>query len=171
MEKTVFFAKNINDLLFQAKTTQNLEIVGGCTRIEEIPQKFVTTRKIPELCKIERHERYLDVGPGVTLSELIALGEKHQPSVLYKALHSVANPNVRNLATIGGNILETNQKLTLYAPLLALDTRLDFISATEKQSISMINFKNIPEGFILSNSHIPMNDGDVSIFRRIGPGY
>ncbi|MCQ2584170.1 MAG: FAD binding domain-containing protein [Treponema sp.] len=169
MAKTVFFAKNSSDLLYQIKTTKDLEIVGGCTRVEEIPDKYLSVRKVEELSKIERHERYIDVGPGVTLSQLLALGENHLPKVLYDAILSVANPNVRNLATIGGNILETNQKLTLFAPLLALDTRLDFESSNDKTSIMLQNFKSIPEGFILKNIHIPLTDGDISIFRRTGP--
>ena len=169
MAKTVFFAKNISDLLYQIKTTKDLEMVGGCTRVEEIPNKYLSVRKVEELSKIERHERYIDVGSGVTLSQLLALGENHLPKVLYDAILSVANPNVRNLATIGGNILETNQKLTLFAPLLALDTRLDFESSNDKTSIMLQNFKSIPEGFILKNIHIPLIDGDISIFRRTGP--
>jgi len=169
MDKSVFFAKNSNDLLYQIKTTKDLEIVGGCTRIEEVPQKFLSVRKIEELCRIERHERYIDVGPGVTLSQLLALGQHHLPAVLYKAILSVANPNVRNLATIGGNILETSQKLTLFAPLLALDAKLDFISRDEKKTVSLQNFKGIPEGFILTNIRIPLFDGDISIFKRTGP--
>ncbi|MCQ2572307.1 MAG: FAD binding domain-containing protein [Treponema sp.] len=169
MEKTVFYAKNIDALLFQTKTAQNLEIVGGCTRIEQIPQKFISVKKIPELCKIERHERYIDVGPGVTLSELLNLGQNHLPKVLYQAILTVANPNVRNLATIGGNILETNQKLTLYAPLLALDAKLEFESSSDKRIITMQNFKTIPEGYILKNIQIPFTDGDISIFKRTGP--
>lgn len=169
MEKTVFFANNTEDLLYFMKTSQNLEIVGGCTRIEELPQKFISTRKIPDLCRIERHERFLNIGPGVTLNQLLDLGPHHLPKVLYEALMSVANPNVRNLATIGGNILEKNQKLTLFAPLLALDAKLDIESQTEKKTISLQNFKTLPEGFFLRNIRIPLNDGDISIFRRAGP--
>lgn len=169
VDKTVFYAKNVNDLFYQIKTSQNLEIVGGCTRIEEIPNKFISTRKIEELCRIDRHERYLDVGPGVTLSELLEIGPNHLPEVLYKALISIANPNVRNLATVGGNIMETNQKLTLYAPLMVLDAKLDIESPSEKQTVPIQNFRGLPEGFILRNIRIPLTDGDISIFKRIGP--
>lgn len=169
MAKSVFYAKNTNDLKYQIKTTKDLVIVGGCTRIEKIPDKFVSIRQISELCKIDRHESYIDVGPGVTLGALLNLGPNHLPKVLYEALISIANPNVRNIATIGGNILEPNQKLTLFAPLLALDARLDIESEIEKKSITLQNFKSLPEGFILRNIHIPLLDGDISIFKRLGP--
>lgn len=167
--KQVYYAKNINDLLFQLNSSIDLQVVGGCTQVENIPQKFISTRQIPDLCKIERHERFIDVGPGVTLSQLLALGPNHLPQVLYKALLSVGNPFIRNLATIGGNILEKNQKLTLYAPLLALDATLDLVSKTEKESVKIRDFKNLEDGFILTNIRIPFNDGDISIFKRIGP--
>lgn len=168
-EKTVFFAKNTNALLYQVQSNLELQIVGGCSFIENIPDKFISTRNIADLCKIERHERFIDVGPGVTLSQLLNLGPNHLPKVLYDALLSVANPFVRNIATIGGNILETHQKLTLFAPLLALDAKLDIESASEKKTITLQNFKNLPEGFILRNIRIPLTDGDISIFKRTGP--
>ena len=169
MERTVFFAKNINELLYQLKTTKDLSVVGGCTRIEKLPQKTVSIRLIPELCLISRHERYIDFGPGVTLNEILKLGEKHVPKVLYDAISTVANPNVRNLATIGGNICEPHRHLTLFAPLLALEAKLDIKNQNESKTISLQNFKEIPEGYILTNIRIPLIDGDVSIFKRVGP--
>lgn len=168
-EKQVYFAKNINDLLYQLDSSIDLQVVGGCTKVEKIPQKFISSRNIPELCRIERHENFIDAGPGVTLSQLLALGHHHLPKVLYEALLSVGNPFIRNIATLGGNILESNQKLTLYAPLLALDTVLDIESKSEKKTVPLQGFKGLPEGFILKNIRIPLNDGDISIFKRIGP--
>ena len=129
--KSVLIARNISELLYQLKINKGLKVVGGCTRIEELPDKAISTFGIKELSQIARHERFLDVGPGATLSTLLAVGQKHLPQILYEALNCIANPMIRNIATVGGNICSPGQKLTLYAPLLALEARLEFKSQNE----------------------------------------
>ncbi|MCF0241485.1 MAG: FAD binding domain-containing protein [Treponema sp.] len=169
MERNVFFAKNITELLYLVNTTKDLTILGGCTRVENLPQKFISIRSIPDLCRIERHEKYLDIGPGATLSQILNLGENHLPKLLYDAILSVGNPTVRNMATLGGNILNPSENLTLFAPLLALDTKIEITSQNETKTLTLLNYKNIPDGFIVKNFRVPLNDGEVSIFKRVGP--
>lgn len=173
MNKQFLYAKNINELFSILKNNLGTTVVGGCTRIQELPQKSVSTRNIPDLCQINRHERYINIGPGTTLSTILDIGENHIPSVLYQAVNSIANPIIRNTATIGGNIcagLESGrQYLTLYAPLLALDAKLEFKSPIDTKNISLRSFDHIQENYILSNIKIPLVDSDIAIFRRIGP--
>ena len=168
MNKTILYAKNTNDLISLLKNNQGSEIVGGCTIIEELPAKAVSTYNIPELCQITRHERYIDVGPGCTLSSIMDIGQNHLPPILYEALKSIANPIIRNMATIGGNICYKGNKLTLFAPLMALEAKLEFKNSSETKYESIRNFKQVPQGFILHNIRIPLVDADISIFRRIG---
>lgn len=167
--KTVLRAKNTNELLRQLKNNQGIEVVGGCTRITSLPEKFISVRNIPELSNILRHERFIDVGPGTTLAQLLNVGKNHLPQVLYEALNSISNPLIRNIATVGGNICNKDHKLTLFAPLMALNARLEFKNESETKFYTIHNFKEIPEGFVLTNIRIPIPDADLSIFRRIGP--
>ena len=169
MNKQMLYAKTVNDLLSLLKNNQGAVIVGGCTGIEEFPQKAISIKQIKEFNHIIRHERFLTVGPGVTLNQILSLGQNHIPPVLYEALQSIANPIIRNMATIGGNIFAAGQKHTLYAPLMALDARLDFKNQSETTSESILSFKGIPAGRILTAIRIPLIDSDLSIFRRIGP--
>ena len=167
--KSILFAKNISELFFQFKSNKELTVVGGCTQIDELPEKSISTHGIAELSQITRHERFLDAGPGATLAQILSIGQNHLPSVLYEAILSVANPIIRNMATIGGNICTEGHKRTLFAPLLALDTKLELKSPTETRMETLQNFKKVPDGFILSNIRIPLLFPEVSIFRRIGP--
>lgn len=171
-QKTVFFAKNINELLYHLKTVQGLEIVGGCTGIDQLPDKSVSTFGIKELSQISLHERYIEIGAGTTMSDLINLGQKHIPQILYNALTTIATPNIRNMATIAGNIFAKDRKHTLYAPLLALDAKLEFKNSTESHTKPLSAFQgpqSIPQGFILTKITIPTKDYDISVFRRVGP--
>ncbi len=170
MDKKIYFAKNINELLYHLANVKDLTIVGGCTRIDDIPVNSISTRNIKELKEISRHERYIDIGPATTLTDILNIGQNHLPPILHEALSCIANPIIRNMATVGGNILSDGQKHTLYAPLIALDAKLEFVSGkNESITESLRNFKEIPAGYILKAIRIPLVDSDISIFRRIGP--
>ena len=90
MNKQMLYAKTVNDLLSLLKNNQGAVIVGGCTGIEEFPQKAISIKQIKEFNHIIRHERFLTVGPGVTLNQILSLGQNHIPPVLYEALQSIA---------------------------------------------------------------------------------
>lgn len=180
-----YFAKTIPDLLQQINAIPNARIMGGCTLDAYIPQEqdaasppsdnekniFISIRGIKELAHIVKHERYVDCGPGVTLSSLLAHSGGHIPSALIDAIQSIANPFVRNLATIGGNVMGTGhgrrRYMTLYAPLLALDAKLELKSKSDTRSVPLAALDGVPKEYILSNIRIPLDDWDVAIFRRL----
>ncbi len=174
--KTIFLAKNISEILYQIKNVSGLEIVGGCTSIKELPEKSLSVRDISELKMINHHERYIDIGPAVTLNQIIALDKDRAPQILREAAQSAANHFIRNMATLGGNICASVQspksiKRSLYAPLLALGATLKFRN-TENQMSSTIpfsKFTSVQPKHLLVNIHIPADDWDVSVFRRSGP--
>ena len=149
------------------------QVVGGCTQInEELTEQTISTYGQKEFTHIEKHERFIDIGSAVTLNDLLALGKHHIPRILYEALETISNPIIRNMATIGGNVCALKHRHTLYAPLLALDSILEFKNQTETQYVSLYNFSNfkeIPKGFVLSNIRVANPDANLSIFRRIGP--
>jgi len=169
MTKQMLYARTVSELLSLLKNNKGAQIVGGCTSLETLPEKAISIRQIKELNTIVRHERFLTVGPGVTLSQLLNIGQNHLPQILHDALTSIANPTIRNMATIGGNICASGQKHTLFAPLMALDAKLEFKNLYDTITESILNFKNIPDGYVLTSIKIPLTDSEISIFRRIGP--
>lgn len=169
--KTLLFAKNISEVLYQIKNTPKLEIVGGCTQISALPEKSLCTRNVADMRSINRHELFIDFGPAVTLNEILDLGEERIPEILYMAILNTANHFVRNMATLGGNICAKEIHGTLYAPLLALNTMLRFRNA-ETQSFSTMPFEKfagVPPKSVIVNIRVPNEDWDVSIYRRCGP--
>lgn len=169
--KTFFYAKNLADVFYQLKTISDLTITGGCTSFvgKSLPEKTLSVRDIPELKTINKHERYIAFGAAVTLSEIEELGEANLPPCVYTAITTIANPSVRNIATIGGNICTKGFFNTLYAPLLALDARLEFQNDTDTTSQSISRFERIPDGTLLSKIRVPTEEWEVAVFRRLGP--
>ncbi|MBP3773568.1 MAG: FAD binding domain-containing protein [Treponema sp.] len=169
--KSFFYAKNLNDVFYQLKTISDLTIVGGCTSFvgKDLPEKSLSIRDISELKVIDKHERYIDLGAALPLSDIEDLGETNLPRVFYNAIITIANKNIRNIATLGGNICTKDFYTTLYAPLLALDAKFEFQNGENSyfQAISRLN--SMPEHYLLSRVRLPFEEWEVAVFRRLGP--
>lgn len=171
--KSFYFARNIPEIFQQINSISGLSILGGCTTFalqgKDYPEKNLSIRNIAELKTLEKKERFLEIGSEATLSEIEALGKSNLPATIYEAVKSLANPFVRNLATIGGNICADDFYYTMFAPLLALDANLEFQSESETSSMSIYKFEKIPKNSILTKIRIPFYDWSVAIFKRVGP--
>lgn len=177
-DKYVVYAKNLPDVFYYLKTIQNLNILGSGTSHQhlhnnenlELNQTALFLRNIEELRQIDKKERYIDFGCASTLSKMIAVGRKKLPSVLYDALIETANPLVRNIATIGGNICCQERKMTLFSPLLALDAKLEFkTSAQDSYFVPLSKFSSLDPLHLLTRVRVPIEDWDVSVFKKLGP--
>ena len=169
LEKNIFYAKNLQEIFYSLKNIKNLKLIEGATGLETLPEKSLSIINIPELKKISKHERYIEFGPATSLSQILNLGERHIPKILFDALSTIANPFVRNIATIGGNIMGDFWYHTLYAPLLALDARLELKTENETTYKSLVNFTGLKENQIISNIRLPLSDWDIEFFMRTGP--
>ena len=167
--KTFFYAKNLNDVFYQMKTISNLTIVGGCTSFveKELPENSLSIRDIAELKIIDKHERYIDFGSAVTLSEIEELGDANLPPTMHSAIKTIANPNIRNIATIGGNISLKDFYSTLYATLLALDARLEFQTGDEVFFQNITRFVSLPDKTLLTKVRLPLEEWEVSVFKKL----
>lgn len=169
--KTFFYAKNLNDVFYQMKNISELNIVGGCTSFvgKELPEKSLSVRDISELKIIDKHERYIDLGAALSLSEIEDLGEANLPKIFYEAITTIANRTIRNIATVGGNICVKNFYNTLYAPLLALDARVEFLDGDGSVLQPIMRLEELPKDELLSKLRLPLEEWEVSLFRRLGP--
>ena len=179
MKNEITFIKvnTLHDLLYHLKNTSNLKVYGGGTSLYkknkeitiDINENTIFATQCKECCIIDKKERYIDFGAGITLSQILNLGINKIPEYFYKAISSVANPLVRNTATLIGNICNVNFYNTLYAPLLAVDAKLEIRNFSEIQTIPFIKFTEVPKGQMITKIRLPIIDWDVEIFERLGP--
>jgi CO/xanthine dehydrogenase FAD-binding subunit len=135
-------------------------------RLPELPANILSLEKIDELRRITRTERYLEIGAMVKLNEIIALG-KTVPDAFSSTLRGIAGPQVRNLATIGGNLCISGDTS---APMAALDARYELRSATGSRWISGIRFSSLPGSLnaqeLLTRIRIPLDQWNYTVYRK-----
>ncbi len=174
-----FFVSNLSDALQQLKNIPSLTVLAGCTSLQKsfngtkilLPASSLFIKHIPELQTIERKERFIEFGSAASLNSILALGRNRIPSFFYDAVLSVASHNIRNLATIGGNICRKEHKMTLFAPLLAADAVLEFRTVSETLQVPLSKLSEVPAGFLLTKIRIPVEDWTAMSFHRLGPAY
>ena len=179
---TIYHANSVSEVQMFLKNITGISLVAGCTEIARrqtgrslhLPANVLALAQIPELCTVNKTERYIEFGPCVTLSTIMLLGKKNVPDVLYDAVSGIANPGVRYMATLGGNIAAKGQRLSTFAPLLALDTRLEIRTPTDAIWIPMARYfsntgKEQPkEPEFISKIRIPTENWDLTLYRRFG---
>jgi len=145
---------------------------GGTTlirdHIPDLPSVILSLEKIEEMCRINRSERYLEIGAMVKLSRIIEL-RKFVPSVLVHCLRNIAGPQLRNMATIGGNVCRHLDSATAFT---ALDAQYELRSAQSSRWITAARFSPEPKPGalgpreILSRIRIPLDNWDYSAYKK-----
>ncbi len=134
-----------------------------------LPANVLSLEKIEELRRITRTERYLEIGAMVRLNEIIALG-KTVPDAFSETLKGIAGPQVRNMATIGGNICVSGDAT---ASMAALEARYELRSAGGSRWVSANRFSLFSEGLgaqeLLTRIRIPLEQWDYTIYRKFLP--
>jgi CO/xanthine dehydrogenase FAD-binding subunit len=150
--------------------------------LPELPKNILSLERIDELRRVTRTERYLEIGAMVKLNDIIALG-KIVPAALSKTLLGIAGPQLRNLATIGGNICGAGKNgggIDAAAPMAALDARYELRSAAQSRWISAMRFSAFEYGEeetaaprpllapqeLLTRIRIPLEQWDSTVYRK-----
>jgi CO/xanthine dehydrogenase FAD-binding subunit len=137
--------------------------------LPELPVNILSLEKIDELCRITRTERYLEIGAMVRLSEIIGLG-KTVPDAFTETLKGIAGPQIRNLATIGGNLCVSGDAAALLA---ALEARYELRSAGGSRWVSALRFSSAMDGLkhqeLLTRIRIPLDEWNYTVYRKFLP--
>jgi CO/xanthine dehydrogenase FAD-binding subunit len=140
-------------------------------RILSLPRNILSLELLEELHGITRTERYLEIGAMVKINQIIRLG-KTVPEALTQSLLGIANPQMRNLITIGGNICNPLRRLDSAAPLVALDARFELRTAQETRWVSAPRFAAMPGSLalksqeLLTRIRIPLEQWQYSLYQK-----
>jgi aerobic carbon-monoxide dehydrogenase medium subunit len=126
-----FEPKTITEALsVLAKYGEHANVIAGGTDVmvdmkyKEEPGCLVNIKKIPGLDTIQENGASLQMGPLVTIRDIETsrLVRERLP-LLWESCHQFASLQIRNTATIGGNICRASPSGETLAPLLALEAK------------------------------------------------
>jgi CO/xanthine dehydrogenase FAD-binding subunit len=86
------------------------------------PSYLIDVTHIPELRKIEEKDGRVSIGAAVTHSEIVSSSlVRRYGKVLSEAASEIGSPQIRNVGTIGGNIVNASPAADTLPPLMVLD--------------------------------------------------
>jgi aerobic carbon-monoxide dehydrogenase medium subunit len=124
-----FEPKTVGEALsLLAKHGADAKVIAGGTDVmvdikyKEEPGCLINIKKLPGMSSIQENGGSLRIGPLATIRELETSATlRDKLPVLWEAAHQFASLQVRNTATIGGNICRASPSGETLAPLLVLE--------------------------------------------------
>jgi len=106
------------------------------------PKYVIDIKEIKDLHELSWDERRgLTIGAAVTLNELMASEVvRERFGALWKAAGTIADPTIRNRATLVGNICNASPAADTAPALLVLEAEVEFVSAKGKRVTPILEF-------------------------------
>jgi aerobic carbon-monoxide dehydrogenase medium subunit len=141
-------------------------------------ETLIDISSIPELKKITLKNGIVSIGSAVTLSDILDSDLlKVHATVLVDAVRQIAGPQIRNIATIGGNVVNASPAADTIPSLLVLDSRVSITGLSQKsRELSLSKFLignrsvDLQAGEIVTGFHFPIPDPAIRCcFRKVQP--
>ncbi len=139
-----------------------------------LPETLISLKRIEELSRITRSERFLEVGSMVTISHLLETGRNVLPPFLGEVLSRIGLPGIRNLATLGGNLCVPDRRMSGYGVLAVMDARAELRSGSASRWVPVSRLADaagrldIRPGEVLTRVRIPFQNWSVQLVRSQG---
>jgi xanthine dehydrogenase FAD-binding subunit len=168
-------------LLDQAPKSLKI-IAGGTDLLLDIQQghspqveTLLDVNEIPDLLKLDLQDEFLYIGAAVPLKQVSNSPlVKFHAEALAEAAVLVGGPQVRNSATLGGNVAHALPAADGTIALLALNAEVEIANSNGQHRMALIEVftgpgrsKLDPQGDILVGFYLPINkEGQASAFVR-----
>jgi CO/xanthine dehydrogenase FAD-binding subunit len=156
-------------------------VVAGATDLflEGLPDNLIDISRLPEMALIEEKEGFLEIGAALThartaASELLRL----KATALAEASAAVGSPQVRNVATLGGNVANAAPAADAAVALVALGALATLVFSDGQSSETSVEqlYAGYNRSTIDSSKQILFSfrvracgDGEGSAFVRFAP--
>lgn len=143
-----FEPKSVSEALsLLNKYGERARVVAGGTdvlvdmRFKDEPPCLINLKRIPDMSYIKEQNGSLLIGPLTTIREIETnrLVKERFP-VLWGASHQFASLQIRNTATIGGNVCRASPAGEMLAPLLVMEAKVRMTLPKEEKSIALDSF-------------------------------
>ena len=157
-------------------------IAGGTDLILEIKQgtrigisSLIDISRIPEITKISvDQDGFIHLGSGVTHNHCVASETIRKFAFpLAQACYGVGTPQIRNIATVAGNLATASPANDTIVPLIAMDAQVVLASKEKARTIKLIDFyKGVrstvlqPGEMIIDIKFNRLADNQKGVFKR-----
>lgn len=162
-------AESLAQALKHLSENEQAAVIAGGTDLllKKIPDQasekvLIDISGLKELSTISLTTAGLSIGAAATLSAIETSALTTGPlGVIREAASLIGSPQIRNQATIGGNLCNASPSADMSAPLLAANASVEIASAASRREVSLAEFfvgpsKTILEkGELLTAVHIP----------------
>lgn len=129
----VHMPKTLSDLYFASNRFPKAIFWAGSTHIMSRPNYYpdkespdvISLQGIPELHRISRTEKYLEIGSMVTFAMLLRVGRQVLSPLLQKTLENTATKIIRRQITFGGSLATVGVRYALAGTLAALQGEVE----------------------------------------------
>ena len=126
------------------------DLVIGLRKGDLRPRCLIDITRIKEVRKIEERENGISIGAGVTHSEIVSSPLVIQfGKVLSTAASWIGSPQIRNLGTLGGNVVNASPAADTLPPLMVLDAVGRIVSKEGEREIPLCQMFSRPYETIL----------------------
>ncbi|WP_195999368.1 FAD binding domain-containing protein [Clostridium sp. 1001271B_151109_B4] len=177
----IYKPKTLDEAKLLLFNNENTKILAGGTDLiisirkeSDLLTKIIDISKISDLYLIEEDESFVSLGSMITFAELEEnIKVRKYFNVLYECSKHMGSPQVRNVATIGGNVINAAPAADSIPCLISLDSEMviESIKATRKIKVETY-FENyekeqIRPGEILTKLIIPKKN-NYSGYYKLG---
>ncbi len=141
--KTPRTAEEAVELLWKAGGKAKLiaggtDLVIGLRNEDQAPPLLIDPTRIEELRKIEEKNGKISIGAAVTHSEIASSSlVKKYGGILSDAASKIGSPQIRNLGTIGGNIVNASPAADTIPPLMVLNAMGRVVSREGEKEVPL----------------------------------
>jgi len=183
--KNYHLAQSISDALYALANASGPArlVAGGTDLLLELQQgrhppmhTLVDVSEVPEMATIEICQDRLYIGAAVPLTQIVASPlVKENAAALVEAAGLIGGPQVRNTATLGGNVAHALPAGDGTIALLALDAQAEIADASGRRLLPLAGLflgpgrsALSPRAEVLVGFHLPLRSPhEGSAFRRI----
>ena len=124
-----------------------------CNKKDFNPQKIIYISNLQELQNIEIKDDFMIVGAAVTLSEFELFSSKFYPG-LEEFLELFASPQIKNIATLAGNVANASPIGDTLPFLLVMNAELTLESMNGKRKLNINNFYKSYKSLAMNSNEI-----------------
>ena len=162
-EAVAYKKKNPKARIFSGSTDIGVQINKG----KDPGAKRLSLHLISELYEIAVKKNVIRIGARVTLDQVGAVAEKHLPA-FGKFLSIFASPQIKNTATLVGNLANGSPIADTTAYLMAVDTEIEVVGPKGSRQIAITKFfkgykeLDLKEGEFITALLIPIPTENIS---------